>query len=102
MIVVLIVLVNAIVFNVILVTKTKVVIVLLATLVLVLVRTTIVCIELNIDTYHNNKHSYCSTTTIATINTNISNHGNNNGSLVGLVLILRCILKKLVIVVVLA
>ena len=55
-------------------------IVLLAALVLVLVRTTIICHELNIDTNHNNKNSYCSTTTIATINTNTSNYGNSTGS----------------------
>ena len=55
-------------------------VVLLAALVLVLVRTTIICNELNIDTNHNNDNSCCSAATIATINTNIHNYGNNNGS----------------------
>ena len=62
MIVVLTVLVKAIVLNLILVNRMKVVIVLLAALVLVLVRTTIICNELNIDTNHNNNNSCYSTT----------------------------------------
>ena len=79
-IVVLIVLVKTIVLNLILVKRMKVIIVLLAALVIVRARTTIICTELNIDTNHNNNNSCCSATTSATIDTNISNYGNNNGS----------------------
>ena len=80
MIVVLIVLVKAIELNLILAKRMKVVIVLLGALVLVLVRTTIICTELNIDINHDNNNSCCSTTMIATINTNISKYGKSNGS----------------------
>ena len=73
--------VNAIVFNLISVKRVKVVIVSLAALVLVLVRTTITCgNKLNIDTNHNNSNSCGSTTPIATINANTSKYGNRNGS----------------------
>ena len=80
MIVVLIVLVKAIVLNLITVKRMKAVLKMLAALLLARVRTTIICNELNIDTNHNNDNSCCSAATIATINTNIHNYGNNNGS----------------------
>ena len=79
----------------------KVVIVLLEALVLVLVRTKIICTELTIDTNHNNSNSCCSTTAIATINTNISNYG-NNGSHNRISTYTKISKKKLVLVVITA
>ena len=100
MIVVLVVLVKAIVLEAIVLYRVRVknVIVLLAALVLVPVRTTIICTELNIDTNHNNNNRCCSTATIATINTNISNYGNNNGSKNRISTHTKIYLKRLVLV----
>ena len=55
-------------------------IVVLAALDLVVIRTTIPCSnQLNVDANHNNRNSCSSTTTIATINTNLRNFGSTNG-----------------------
>ena len=60
--------------------RMKVVIVVLAALILVVLRTTILCSgKLNIHTNHNTSNGCSSTTTIATINTNIRNYGSSNG-----------------------